>query len=67
MLASQENRTKSEDDELIAEDEQERIIEDFTKKQDKIERFFSQLLFIVASPIFLFFFFHSYSQAISAW
>ena len=67
MSANQNSRTNWEDADVIPEDEQERIVEDFTKKQDKIEKLFSQLLFIVSSPVFVFFFFHSYSQAISEW
>jgi hypothetical protein len=67
MFPDPKSRTAAEDNDLLAEDEQERIVEDFTKRQDKIEKFFSQLLFIISCPIFLFFFFHSYSQAISEW
>jgi hypothetical protein len=66
MLFNHNHRTKLED-EVIAEDEQDRIVDNFTKQQDKIEKIFSQLLFIISSPIFLFFLFHSYSQAISEW
>uniref|UniRef100_A0A7S0MLP0 Uncharacterized protein n=1 Tax=Cryptomonas curvata TaxID=233186 RepID=A0A7S0MLP0_9CRYP len=67
MLSDNNSRTHLEEVDLIAEDEQERIVEDFTKKQERIEKIFSQLLFIISSPIFLFFLFHSYSQAISEW
>lgn len=61
------DKTEIEEADLIGEDEQDIIIEEFSKKQDRVEKFFSQVLFVLASPIFLFFFFHCYMQIISPW
>jgi hypothetical protein len=61
------NRPEAEEVEMIGEDEQERIIEEFRKKQERVEKFFSQVLFLLASPIFVFFLVHCYLQIISPW
>ena len=62
-----QNKSSIDEIDLIGEEEQDKIIEQFSSKQERAEKLFSQLLFLIASPVFIFFFIHSYLQIMSPW
>ena len=55
------------DGDILPEEEQDNVIESFSMQQEKTEKFFAQLLFLVSCPFFVFFMFQSYQQMVIPW